>query len=101
MSYPPPSRWQLYEAKARFSEVFRRALSQGPQWITRQGKDAVVVLPAQEYERLTAPAQPAETLFEWLRRSPLYDSGIELERARDDSGHREIDFSDIGPGDDA
>ena len=45
--------WQLQTAKARFSEVFRLARSKGPQWITRQGKEAVVVLPAEEFERLT------------------------------------------------
>ena len=46
------AQWQLQTAKARFSEVFRRARSDGPQWITRQGKEAVVILPAEEFERL-------------------------------------------------
>ena len=35
---PPAPRWQLQTAKARFSEVFRRARSEGPQWITRQDR---------------------------------------------------------------
>jgi len=49
----PAARWQLQTAKARFSEVFRRARSEGPQWITRQGREAVVMLPAEEFERFT------------------------------------------------
>jgi antitoxin Phd len=38
--------WQIQSAKARFSEVFRRARSEGPQRIMRQGKEAVVMLAA-------------------------------------------------------
>ena len=52
----PPStpRWQLQAAKARFSEVFRLARSSGPQWVTRHEKEAVVVLAAEEFRRLTS-----------------------------------------------
>jgi len=46
--------WQLQTAKAQFSELFRRARSEGPQWVTRQNKEAVVVVPAEEFERLQA-----------------------------------------------
>ena len=35
--------WQLQTAKARFSEVFRKARTEGPQLITRQGKEGVVM----------------------------------------------------------
>jgi prevent-host-death family protein len=45
--------WQLQEAKRRFSEVVRRALDRGPQVVTRHGRKAVVVLAAEEFERLT------------------------------------------------
>lgn len=34
-------------AKARFSELFRRARTEGPQLVTRQGKEQVVVLSAE------------------------------------------------------
>lgn len=44
--------WQVQEAKQRFSEVVRRALSEGPQVVTRHGEPAVVVLAADEYRRL-------------------------------------------------
>lgn len=44
--------WQVQEAKQRFSEVVRRALSEGPQVVTRHGEPAVVVVAADEYQRL-------------------------------------------------
>lgn len=46
--------WQVQEAKQRFSELVRRTLAAGPQKVTRHGEDVVVVIPAQDYERLTA-----------------------------------------------
>jgi antitoxin Phd len=46
------AKWQLQEAKARLSEVVRRAGTDGPQTITYRGKDSVVVVAAGEYERL-------------------------------------------------
>jgi prevent-host-death family protein len=42
--------WQLQEAKQRFSEVVRRALSEGPQWVTRNGRRVVVVVAADDFE---------------------------------------------------
>jgi prevent-host-death family protein len=47
-------KWQLQEAKQRFSEVVRQALDKGPQVVTRHGRKTVVVLSAADYERLTA-----------------------------------------------
>jgi len=44
--------WQLQEAKQRFSEVVRRALENGPQVVTRHGKATVVVVAAEQFERL-------------------------------------------------
>jgi prevent-host-death family protein len=35
--------WKLEDAKARFSEVVKLALSEGPQRITRRGRPAVVI----------------------------------------------------------
>ena len=35
--------WQLQEARRRFSEVVDQALADGPQRVTRHGKQAVVV----------------------------------------------------------
>ena len=75
--------WQLQTAKAQFSELFRRALAEGPQYVTRQGKDAVVVLTAAEFERLRARSQQPESLVRFFAESPLAGAGVDLERSRD------------------
>ena len=45
--------WQVQDAKQRFSEVVQRALDEGPQLVTRHGKEAVVILAADAYRQLT------------------------------------------------
>lgn len=45
--------WQLQTAKQKFSELVRLAIARGPQFVTRHGKEAVVVLSAEDYRRLT------------------------------------------------
>ncbi|HVP45886.1 MAG TPA: type II toxin-antitoxin system Phd/YefM family antitoxin [Bryobacteraceae bacterium] len=75
--------WQLQTAKARFSEVFQLARSQGPQWITRRGKEAVVVVPAEEFDRLTRRKRQSGNLAEFFARSPLARAGLDLEREPD------------------
>lgn len=77
------ARWQLQAAKARFSELFRRARSEGPQWVTRQGKEAVVVLPAEEFERLLARSRQPDSLVQFFAESPLAEAAIDLKRLRD------------------
>jgi antitoxin Phd len=86
----PPTRWQLQTAKARFSELFRRTRTEGPQWITKQDKEAVVMLPAEEYESLTARARQPKSFVQFMRESPLMGSGINLEREEDYG--REVDL---------
>jgi antitoxin Phd len=85
-----PRQWQLQAAKARFSELFRKARTEGPQWVTRQGKEAVVVLPAEEFERLSARAKQPESLVEFFARSPLAKANLKLEREPDFG--RELDL---------
>jgi prevent-host-death family protein len=72
--------WQLQEAKARFSELFRLARSVGAQRVTRHGNEAVVVIPAEEYERFRRPAVRRGSLAEFFASSPLAGSGIDLTR---------------------
>jgi prevent-host-death family protein len=84
------STWQLQTAKARFSELFRRASTEGPQRITRQGKDAVMMISEEEYKRLTGKSRQPESLVEFLRNSPLV--GVELDLERDRSPARDIDL---------
>jgi len=71
--------WQLQEAKARFSELVKQALTQGAQIVTRHGKNVVVVMPYHDYEELT---RPRESLSQFLRESPLGGSQLLIERDR-------------------
>ncbi|MGH9565275.1 MAG: type II toxin-antitoxin system Phd/YefM family antitoxin [Candidatus Angelobacter sp.] len=75
--------WQLQTAKARFSELFRRARNEGPQYVTRGGKEAVVVLPAEQFEKLTRRGRDSKSLIEFFRSSPLVGADIDFEREPD------------------
>ncbi len=44
--------WPLQDAKNKFSELVNAALAGEPQRVTRRGQPAVVVVSAEEYERL-------------------------------------------------
>jgi prevent-host-death family protein len=54
--------WRLQDAKARFSEVVRLARQAGPQRVTVRGRDAVVVVASEEYDRLRHPETGAALL---------------------------------------
>lgn len=82
-----PSSWKLEDAKARFSELVRRAHSDGPQAVTVRGRRAVVILDAEEYERLATP-RPALPLVEFLE--GLHMEGLNL--AREPDFGRELDL---------
>jgi antitoxin Phd len=82
--------WQVQTAKAKFSEVFHLARTKGPQRITRQGREGVVMLAEEEYERLTARAGQPASLVQFLRESPLAGVDLDLERDRDTG--REIEL---------
>ncbi len=47
-------KWKLQDAKSKFSEVVEDALKKGPQYITRRGKDAVVIISVKEFDALTS-----------------------------------------------
>ncbi|MBU4524629.1 MAG: type II toxin-antitoxin system Phd/YefM family antitoxin [Desulfomicrobium sp.] len=80
--------WQLQEAKNKFSELIDRAMSEGPQVITRHGVEVVVVMPIAGYKKLTAPKK---RLGDFLMVSPLRSSELCIERdQRNDL--REIDL---------
>jgi antitoxin Phd len=83
MTNKTKSAWQVQTAKARFSELFRRARAEGPQYVTKSGKEAVVVLPAEQFEELTARRRNPKSLVEFFRTSPLVDAGLDLDRDLD------------------
>ena len=80
--------WKLEDAKARFSEVIRRARTEGPQRVTVRGQDAVVIVAAEEFQRLVPPEKPRLTFTEFLQ--GLDFDGLTLERERDLG--REVSF---------
>jgi prevent-host-death family protein len=73
--------WKLQDAKAHFSRVVREALEHGPQRVTLHGRDAVVILSAEDYGRL-APVAAQPSLHALLSRSPLRDLEFERESVR-------------------
>ncbi len=81
------ARWTVAEAKAKFSEVLERAEKEGPQRITKHGRETAVVVSAEEWAKKT---KPKESLAEFLSNSPLRGSGLEIERRK--VKPREIDL---------
>jgi prevent-host-death family protein len=77
---PSSQGWQLQTAKAQFSEVFRRARERAPQVVTRQDKEAVVIVAIEEFERLTHRVAQPKSLSKFFADSPLAGSSIDLER---------------------
>lgn len=71
--------WQWQDARSRFGELVERTLRQGAQIVTRRGKKVVVILPYEEYRRLTAPRR---NLAQFLLESPLAGSELPIERDR-------------------
>ena len=72
--------WKLEDAKARFSEVVRRAQSEGPQRVTVRGRDAVVVISAEELEQLL-PQKRRIPFVQFME--SLYVEGLDLSRDPD------------------
>ena len=79
--------WKLEDAKARFSEVVRRARSDGPQRVTVRGKDAVVVISVEELERLAPAAPDRLPLVAFLE-----SLSLDLEPVREPDHGRDVDL---------
>ena len=85
---PHDTRWQVQEAKQRFSEVLRCAQSDGPQIITRHGEEVAVIIDATEFHKLT---DEVPDFKEFLRAGPTFD---DLDLSRSEDPPREIDWSE-------
>ncbi|BCP54467.1 antitoxin [Kaistia sp. 32K] len=70
--------WQVQEAKTKLSEVIDRAISEGPQTITRHGKARAVVVSIDEYEAL---AKKRRNFVDFLLDGPRFD--IDVERSKE------------------
>jgi prevent-host-death family protein len=75
--------WQLHDAKARFSELFRRVRTQGPQRVVKQRGEAVVVVPAEEFDRLHDRERQPASLVEFFRSAAAGGPALKLTRSRD------------------
>lgn len=50
--------WPVQDAKARFSELLQKCLTEGPQVVTKRGAEAAVLVPMPEWRRLKEAARP-------------------------------------------
>ena len=74
--------WKLQDAKARFSELVRKARGGAPQKVTVHGKDAVVVFDPERFEIRPKPRQ-IRTMAEFIEASKKYrglTEGSEFDR---------------------
>src|SRR6266481_1444376 len=71
--------WTVAEAKAKFSEIIEKAMSEGPQTITRKGRTAAVVVGAEEWQRKT---KRVGNLAEFFAASPLRGSNLKIRRVK-------------------
>jgi prevent-host-death family protein len=79
--------WTVAKAKAQLSQVIEQALTSGPRAITRNGRNAVVVVSMDEWERKT---KRKGSLADFFAESPLRNSGLVIKRDRERP--REIDL---------
>jgi len=83
------NRWKMEDAKAQFSRLARLAREVGPQRITHRGRDAVVVVAADEFDRIVT-YQTGADLVRILARSPFREVDLEAPSVR--SPVREPEF---------
>ena len=50
--------WQVQEARARFSELLEASHAEGPQIVTKHGKETAVVVSIEQWRRLESAAKP-------------------------------------------
>lgn len=79
--------WQLQEAKNKFSQLVEKAQYEGPQFVTRHGKETVVVISVEEYQKIV---KPKSNLFNFIQSSPLSEVSLIIER--DKSMARDIEL---------
>lgn len=72
--------WQLQEAKSKFSQLVENAILDEPQFVTKHGNNAVVILSYEDYQKIT---KPQTDLVTFLRSSPLMETELEFSRHRD------------------
>lgn len=72
--------WALQDAKNRLSELVECACDEGPQTITKRGKETAVIMSVDDFKKLTAPRG---SLLSFFQKSPLVGVDLDLERVDD------------------
>ncbi|WP_026819013.1 type II toxin-antitoxin system Phd/YefM family antitoxin [Arthrobacter castelli] len=72
--------WQLQTAKARFSEVLETAAAEGPQIVTKHGKDYGVIMSYTDYHQWRMAIAPG--LVDFLLQ-PAATIELDVERTKD------------------
>ena len=75
--------WALQDAKARFSEVVRKARTEGPQRITVHGREEVVIVSVEEHRRVKGQ-RTGQALVDLLQESPLREIRFDRRGTRSD-----------------
>ena len=72
--------WQLQDAKSKFSQLVESAMHNSPQFVTKHGNNAVVILSFDEYKKMIKPKQD---LISFFRDSPFLDFELDITRNKD------------------
>jgi len=83
-----PRLWTAAEAKAKLSELVAKAISEGPQHVTRNGKPVVVIVSMEDWAKLKPDRSAVEVLTD-PRYGVLSDDEAQELFARDRSPERE------------
>ena len=81
--------WQLQEAKNKFSRLVEKARNNGPQIVTKHGREAVVVLSFEEYQKMTSPK---DDLIDFFGKSPLKEADIDFSTLRSKEVPRKVEI---------
>ena len=79
--------WQLQEAKSKFSQLVEAEIRNKPQFVTKNGDNAVVVLSFEDYKKMVKPQTDIVT---FLRNSPLTEVDLTTLRIKDYPGNIEL-----------
>jgi prevent-host-death family protein len=82
--------WPLQDAKARFSELVRRAREEGPQHVTLRGAPSVVVMSEEEFVQLTS-SRPS-LVDHILNGKPWPDDVVDAINARSRDTGRDVEL---------
>jgi prevent-host-death family protein len=86
-AHSAPRAWQLHEAKAQFSKLFRQVRDEGPQRVVKQGGESVVIVPAEEFDRLMQREAQPQRLVDFFRDAPSTREALVIGRKADRTRH--------------